>query len=221
MRITVYLTILIIFVLAVLNKSAVIQEKENKQIVSIAEEWKKNGKPVDVAVAGIGKVYCYEKVSGVVETEDTVRADVTEKIVKKLDLGQELAIIDSNKKMRGYVKLISQSRDIVTGLFKVILKIEDKIPFKPGAIVVSRVRTKTIDDIVKIPAGTVIKDGDTAYCWVISGRKAVKREVTLGMDCNGYIQVIKGIAAGERVCIRGLANLEENDTVLIRKEVPQ
>lgn len=221
MRKKIYLLIVLVFAALVFYKASVIQKKEKKEIISIAEEWKKNGKPVDVAAAGRGEAYCYEKISGVLKDRNTIESDVTQGIVRNLAPGQRFTAVENGNTITGRVEQISGSRDMVTGLFKVRLRTDRALDFSLGTIIVSRVNIKTVDNVIKIPNAAVVIEKDGEYCWVVKDKRVTRRKIKTGLTCDGHVQVLSGVSAGEQVCVNGILSLNGNDRVVIRKEVSE
>lgn len=220
MRKIIYFLLILIFIITVLYKGSIISNKEKQEIISISEEWNKNGKPVDIIIAKKGRTYCYEKVSGVVKDRRTVVAEVSPENILNLKPGQKFdSAVYSD--VKGSIEWISKHGDIVTGLFTLSLGIEKKVDLPEGSIVPLRVKIATYYNTIQIPRASVIVEEDSVYCWVIENNKAVKREVKPGLECDGNIQILKGLSEGNKVCVNGMSKLSENDKVLTRKQVEQ
>ncbi len=218
MRKIIYFLLILVFIIGVLYKGSIITSKENQEIISISEEWNKNGKPVDIIIAKKGRTYCYEKVSGVVKETRTITAEVPPENILNLKPGQEFdSTVYSN--IKGKVRWISKERDIVTGLFKLALESEKDINLPESSIVPLRVKIATYYNTIQIPLASVIIEEDSTYCWVIEDDRAVKREVKPGLECDGNIEILKGLSVGDKICVNGMSKLIENDKVLIRKQV--
>ncbi|MBN1384543.1 MAG: hypothetical protein JW983_06685 [Elusimicrobia bacterium] len=220
MRKIIYFLLIAIFIIIVLYKGSIIRNKEKKEIVSISQQWDKNGKPVDIIIVKKGMTYCYEKVSGVVKDGRTIVAEVPPENILNLEPGQKFDSI-SYGSIKGRLKWISKERNIVTGLFKLALESEKDINLPEGSIVPLRIRTATYYDTIRVPVTSVIIEEDNVYCWVIENNRAVKRRVKLGLESDDNIQIVKGLNEGSKVCINGMSELNENDKVLIRKQAEQ
>ena len=60
---------------------------------------------------------------------------------------------------------------------------------------------------VSVPEESVIPTAGKNYVFVIKGDEAERREVKLGLRRPGYVEVIEGVAAGERVVVQGAFRL--------------
>jgi len=70
-----------------------------------------------------------------------------------------------------------------------------------------------------LPEGTVSKEGDKAFVWKITGNKLAKTPVTLGeRDARrGEVEILKGVAAGDRVLRAPAATLVDGQHVEFAK----
>ena len=217
MRKLIYLIIVVSFIALVFFKIKVIEKKENKEIISITEEWRVNGKPVDVVNVKRGNIYYLEKVSEILRPGGIIEGDVPEYVVAKLDQGQEFTAEINGKLIEGHLKDINRQRDLVTGLYKISLKITSKNNLKAGLIIVAKVRVRILKDVLKIPPTAVMTVNSNSYCWVVKNNKVEKRKIKLGIGYEDEVRVISGLSLKETVCVNGLDKLSENDTVRIRK----
>jgi len=215
-RSAVYLLFFAILVFSVVHKAHVLESQEKKEIVSITEEWKKYGKPVDVAHVTRGDAHCIEKISGLLGRDNIIYCQVSEDIVSKLKKGQEFTAVLQGQMLRGQVLAVSGKMDMFTGLYAVKLKIETKNGFKQKSIVVAKVRVNTLKNVLKIPRTAVVRDNAHEYCWVVRDDVVEKRAIVTGLDCEADIQVISGLKLKELVCVSGLTELSDNDRIRIR-----
>ncbi|MGN1289203.1 MAG: efflux transporter periplasmic adaptor subunit, partial [Bradyrhizobium sp.] len=58
---------------------------------------------------------------------------------------------------------------------------------------------------VSVPLDAIVREGDgTMTVWVTTdGRKFDRRSVTIGMEQDGWRQILSGLAAGEKVASTG------------------
>jgi len=75
---------------------------------------------------------------------------------------------------------------------------------KPEMFATFRMLTKTDLYSPAIPLRAVVREGDKASVWVAQpAQQFVRREVTLGLEHNGYVQIRAGVAVGETVAAEG------------------
>ena len=75
---------------------------------------------------------------------------------------------------------------------------------KPEMFATFRILTKTDLPSAAVPRSAVVREGDKASVWVAQpAQQFVRREVTLGLEHNGYVQIRAGVAVGETVAAEG------------------
>ena len=217
MRKILYLLLAVLAVALVIIKAKHIEQKEVSEIVSINEEWKKTGKPVDAAAVIRTDMYEIEKVSGKMMENGYIYAQMPRETERKLFRGQQFTVLNAAG-IEGRIVSVSRNPDMLTGMHNVTLKATAG-ELKPGVIIVAGVRTKNYPDTIAVKTEAVLRDADGSFCWVISPEnKVAKRRIKTGIESKGTLMIEEGLEADEKVCTDGLARLRENDIVNIRKE---
>lgn len=85
---------------------------------------------------------------------------------------------------------------------------------RPGMSAVADLQVGTARDAVSVPAAAVVRDGDRDAVWVVDGQRAHRRPVLVGTQGEDVVAITTGLAAGERVVVRGA------DTVREGQELP-
>lgn len=75
--------------------------------------------------------------------------------------------------------------------------------FLPGQYVTMRLVTGERNDAVVVPRGSVSRLGGRSSVWVARDGTAEPREVVVGLEGADVVEVVRGLAAGERVVTRG------------------
>jgi multidrug efflux pump subunit AcrA (membrane-fusion protein) len=61
-----------------------------------------------------------------------------------------------------------------------------------------------VDEWVAVPESALVEEGDQLVAFVqVSGETFEKRELKVGIRDSGFVQVLEGIKAGERVVTKG------------------
>ena len=66
-----------------------------------------------------------------------------------------------------------------------------------------------------IPVGAVRKDGSQAVVFVVDGDIVERRTVTLGRELGGEVEVVAGVAPGERLVVENLDDLADGQRVRV------
>lgn len=135
-----------------------------------------------------------------------VLADVYEYELPWIRLGQEVEMTLSyfpGKKFSGKVTYIDPFLESQTRTIKV--RMEFKNPgwqLKPDMYANVTLKSVIAKRAVAIPEEAVIRSGDKDLVVVITSSGGFKsKEITLGPQANGYIQVLQGLRAGEKVVV--------------------
>jgi RND family efflux transporter MFP subunit len=83
------------------------------------------------------------------------------------------------------------------------------LPIEAAITVLSR------DAAVAVPAGALVRDGDGYALFVVSGKKAARREVKIGALSSETAEILSGVAAGETVVTSGQDGLPDGAAVSV------
>jgi hypothetical protein len=59
-----------------------------------------------------------------------------------------------------------------------------------------------------VPRSAVLLEGDGSYVYIVRGQTFRRQRVATGATTADYVQLVQGVAAGERVVVRGAQLLE-------------
>ncbi|MEO1034721.1 MAG: efflux RND transporter periplasmic adaptor subunit [Pseudomonadota bacterium] len=142
---------------------------------------------------------------------------VPEREFGKLAAGQPvIASIDAlgNDVFRGLVARISPLVDAETGTFKVTVEMDpaDRA-LKPGMFTRLNIVFDTRDDALLIPRNAIVETelGDTVF--VVRDGKAERHAIRTGFAWGQDVEVVDGVAAGDRVVTLGLSGLRDGADV--------
>ena len=68
-------------------------------------------------------------------------------------------------------------------------------------------------DVVIVPTAAVVHEGDEAAVFVVNEGKAQRRPIQIGLTDDAHVEVVSGIAAGDRVVVDGQAGLPDDAPV--------
>ena len=168
---------------------------------------------------------------------------VDEADIARIGVGQEAAIYPAaypDNALVGEVESIATSAQRAEGQqnlsfeVRVRLRAADEGKVRPGMSCRAEVHTETSEDALAVPVQAVQYDEDAvvadggdktdgsdteqSYVFVIDGDRAVRRDVSTGISSDSHIEIVSGLAAGERVAsgpFRTLRTLRDGDTVEI------
>jgi membrane fusion protein (multidrug efflux system) len=106
------------------------------------------------------------------------------------------------------VSLVNPVVDQANGTFKVTLEIPNpRGELRPGSFARVRVETARIADALLMPRRGVLNEDGEPFVFVARGDSAVRVAIRLGAVDRDTVQVLHGLAAGERVVTVGHGGL--------------
>jgi membrane fusion protein, heavy metal efflux system len=136
-------------------------------------------------------------------------ANGTESDAPAFQLGQEVRVSVlsfPNRIFRGHITTISSMVDPTTRRMLVRSEIEDpKHELRSGMFANYVISTGAPETSLAIPLDGVVREGDgTMTVWVTADRRRfTKRVVKIGLQHEGYMQLLSGVQAGELVATEG------------------
>jgi multidrug efflux pump subunit AcrA (membrane-fusion protein) len=80
---------------------------------------------------------------------------------------------------------------------------------RPGMSAVADLRVRTARDAIAVPATAIVHDGDRDAVWIVDGKVARRRTVTVGAEGEDEVAVTAGLRVGDQVVIRGTDQVRE------------
>jgi multidrug efflux pump subunit AcrA (membrane-fusion protein) len=74
---------------------------------------------------------------------------------------------------------------------------------RPGMSAVVDLRVRTARGVVAVPASAVFRRGHNEVVWVVKNGVVRPRVVRLGAQGQRRLEIVEGLALGERVVVRG------------------
>lgn len=142
-----------------------------------------------------------------------------EKDALSLKVGQEVKISvswDKATRYSGVIERISPIVDAQTGTVKVTIyarNLPDLI--KPGSFVSINIVKEIHNDAILIPKKSIIKDFQENFVFIVEDDTAKKVKVELGFEDNGYVEILSGLDAGQKVVSVGQGGLKDGSKIKI------
>ena len=139
---------------------------------------------------------------------------VPERELSVLEKGLEVTVtLDAlpQKAFFGTVTRISPVVDPATGTFRVTAEIKDpEKMLKPGLFGRVDILYDHRQGVPLIPRNAVVTEDDSNHVFVVEKNSSVvRRTVRLGYERNGLVEILDGVAAGERVVTAGKGSLSD------------
>ncbi len=99
------------------------------------------------------------------------------------------------------------------------VKIIDPVDLLPGMFARLKLQLEAVADAVVVPIEAVIvTPRGKRVAFIAAEGKAVRREVTTGIEEGGKIQILEGVSAGEAVIVSGNEKLTDGTEIKVRGE---
>ena len=136
-----------------------------------------------------------------------IDANVFEKDLERVRLGQEVKVrvpAFQGSNFSGRVILVSSVVDPETRSVKVRTEVPNpNNRLKPDMFANVEIITDLHSTAISIPQSAVLKDGEKQVVFVADGSGYKKREVTVGITSDDRVEIIEGLAAGDKVVVKG------------------
>ena len=136
-----------------------------------------------------------------------IDANVFEKDLERVRFGQEVKVkvpAFPGSTFSGRVILVSSVVDPETRSVKVRTEVPNPDNrLKPDMFANVEIITDLHSTAISIPQSAVLKDGEKQVVFVADGSGYKKREVTVGIASNDRVEIIEGLAAGDKVVVKG------------------
>ncbi|WP_246137383.1 efflux RND transporter periplasmic adaptor subunit [Myxococcus llanfairpwllgwyngyllgogerychwyrndrobwllllantysiliogogogochensis] len=151
-----------------------------------------------------------------------VRALVPESVVDKIKPGSKTQGTVSPSGMRFEVTVanVGATVDITNRTVEVLADVvgETASPLRPGALVdldFSNVAGQSDDKGLFLPTQAVSARGQTGFVWVVQDGTVRKRDVRVERVLPGYVRILQGLAADERVLADSSLDVKEGTAVRV------
>jgi RND family efflux transporter MFP subunit len=145
----------------------------------------------------------------------------------RLEVTASVPIADVSRVMTGAVaRLTNNQPDTVltvvsrpaavepgTAAVPIRLRLKGPTTLPVGAPVEIEIDAEEHKDVVLVPSVAVVREGEDTAVFVVSGNKAQRRMVTLGVSDDERTEVRSGLEAGETIIVDGQAGLPDGATV--------
>ena len=150
-----------------------------------------------------------------------IRLPFPETIAQRIKVGQSVKLstpTDPGKEISGKIAQLRPMVGSGSRSFDAIVEVANPGDWRPGSSVNGEVLIETHPGAVTVPEESIVlrPAGDVAY--VVENGKAMQRVVKTGVKQGGYIEIVAGLRAGERVAVDGAGYLTDKASVAIKQE---
>jgi len=148
-----------------------------------------------------------------------VVAEVNEEDIPRVALGQTVLFRTDafpDQRLEGKVREITPMGDVAAKTYRIKVALPDDTPLKPGMSVEANIVTREKPNALLILADAL--QGNAVF--VLDGNHAKKREVKIGIRGTRVVEVLSGLAEGERVASPAATDLRDGVRVRVSDAPP-
>jgi RND family efflux transporter MFP subunit len=115
----------------------------------------------------------------------------------------------------GTIFRMDPEADSQTGFFRGIVRLPPDCSLIPGDYVRMEVRMVSREGAIAIPYECILREDGRPYVFVVEGDRAARRDIEAGEGSGGVVEVLSGLALGDRVAKLGAGSLYDGARVSI------
>ena len=156
-----------------------------------------------------------------VVSADTVQVsvDVTEVIINRIEVGQEVAVHISaatDTPFAGEVAVVSPAANEMTSTFAVEVSVNNPDGMiRPGMFAEIFFTRERVDNSVIVPRSAVLIEDGEPVVYLADGGHALRKLVVVGIDNGAEIEIISGISPGDSLIVTGQTFVTDGVPILI------
>ena len=147
-------------------------------------------------------------------------AEVSEAYAAKVQVGDKVIVLfpDINKQSETKVDFVSKYINPVNRTFIIETRIPDRIEhMKANMLAVIQINDYHSDKAIQVPMNLIQTDKDGSYVYVVRPKDkyngAFKQPVEIGNTYNGVAEILKGLAADDKVISAGFQELIDGEYI--------
>lgn len=150
----------------------------------------------------------------VISSPDVLQVDlnITQADIEKFTEGQTVNVIIDGQTIEGTVNYVPTVADSSSSLYKVeILVNNTEGQFKSGMSAEIEVSIEKESNVVTVPKKAVLEEDGTKYVYIVGDdNRAVKKEITTGIETASTVEIKSGVDSDDTVVIGGLSLISDN-----------
>ncbi len=149
-------------------------------------------------------------------TNFKIQGKVDDDYSEQVKTGTKVYVVLDNEKLTGVVGTVNpviRDRKIE---FDVNLRESNHYKLRPNLNVSLDIVRAERDSVLRIHKGPAIGRGKEHQVYVLQNGNAIKREIRTGLRSEVYVEVLEGLAEGERVVLSDISSVEDLEVVEVK-----
>lgn len=143
-------------------------------------------------------------------------ARISDRYMQQLQIGLPVLVTVNSEVAKGEIDQISPTVENNAVNFKVRLEANSQDMLKPNLSVPVSVVIGNKENTLFLPDGAAFKGAKTQKVFVLNDDKAIAKEVELGIQADGKVEILSGLEEGDQVIISDMENYKNKSKVNIR-----
>lgn len=145
-----------------------------------------------------------------------VEGEIADSYADKITTGNRVNVVIGSEKLSGTVGNVTPS--VNNGIIKFVVFLEDQsnTRLRSGLKVDVHVTHAMKDAVLRIPMGAYYMGKGDYDMWVVNGDRAEKRKVVLGESGFEHVEVVQGLATGEKVILSDMGRYRDKEVLHIK-----
>jgi membrane fusion protein (multidrug efflux system) len=146
-----------------------------------------------------------------------VKADVPESYASSIHQGDNVKIVvpDANDSLVAKVSFAAKVIDAASRSFGVEIKLPQRSTLRPNMTAVIKIANYTKSNTIVIPLNTIQRSEAGDYVFVADNGTAKRKNVKLGTSYGGQIEILSGLATGDKLITAGGSEVEDGDKIKV------
>jgi len=141
---------------------------------------------------------------------------VSKSLYEYLEEGQNVLVNIDNTKTSGKIRTLSPIPDLASNLYLVeieVLNNENKSWVGTFSNILIELDKK--DEVTVIPKSAILEDNEGKYVFVEKDSRVYRRQIDVGIDDGGQVEVVSGLNIGEKIVTKGQQFVKDKGLVII------
>ena len=142
-------------------------------------------------------------------TSFKVKGKVDDDFSENVKTGTKVYVTIDNEQITGMVGTVSpvvRDRKIE---FDVNLVESSHYKLRPSLVVNLEIVREERDSVLRVPYGLAVARGREHQLFVLTGGKAVRKDILTGLKTEEYVEVVEGLSLGDRVVLSDVSSIDD------------
>lgn len=145
-------------------------------------------------------------------------ASVGENYLGKIKVGDAVRLVfpSQNDSIKAAVSYVTQSVNPMSRSFMVQVKLPNSNKLHPNMSCIMQIINYTNPNALVVPVSVIQKTSEGSMVYVAENNVAKAIPVTVGRNANGWVEILSGLNAGDKIITAGYEEMENGQSIAIQ-----